>query len=239
MTMTPDVLTPRVLQCAGEVTRRVRFVAVSAALLGIALLSIGVLAVSRAHALLLFAVVLVVAASYLILSAFLFNYGDALAAAVREESSSAFAAAFAQLHRLMIALAVFAIAGTLVIVLQMLPLFLNGVQGGQYSTLRNMRAVARALERYAALHHSYPPSMSAPELFDALHLQGSKLSPEDGWKRELSYSAICAGNSCGSYRLISAGADGIFQSGAPGEAQDDLMYGNGLLLRGPGAEVGR
>jgi len=116
-------------------------------------------------------------------------------------------------------------------------------------TVASMRLLAEALEKYAVDNAEYPQTSFAglkralvPRYLDAL--------PEkDSWGNDFYYAATRYGRH---YRIVSAGADGIFEAGSqeiPDEGDQyeettltddlkmDIVYANGSFMRMPRVAV--
>jgi type II secretory pathway pseudopilin PulG len=134
------------------------------------------------------------------------------------------------------------------------PNLINAInRGRQKRTMLDMKSLGAAIEAYAGDNNQYPSAATMPELATALEPKYLSPLPQlDGWRRPLSYACwqeSPASGGCDTYRIVSAGRDGIFEQPAPrdydeaGEPttdfDDDIVYGNGTFLRYPEGISGR
>jgi TonB family protein len=103
------------------------------------------------------------------------------------------------------------------------------------STARLMDALRLALEAHKMKHRAYPKAKSLSELETALFPEfTSGVAKKDAWGHELRYIASADGRS---YRLVSAGGDGMFEEnswtkrGSLTSADDDAVIENGVFVR--------
>jgi type II secretory pathway pseudopilin PulG len=111
----------------------------------------------------------------------------------------------------------------------------------QKRTMADMRYVGTALEAYAADHQAYPQGDSLDAVRALLTPKYIKQVPTvDGWTHAYRYAPVTDG-----YRLVSAGADGVFDH-PPAEYQKattdsfncDLVYANGEFVVYPTGDAG-
>lgn len=128
-----------------------------------------------------------------------------------------------------------------------IPNFLDALQKAKTKrTMADLRLIGTALESYRVDREMVPQATSFAEL--AEHLQPeylAELPVLDGWQHEFRYQcwSVSGGSDCDSYRMVSAGRDGVFehddlgsygQQTTPwGDYDRDLVYGDGQFLQFP------
>jgi general secretion pathway protein G len=127
-----------------------------------------------------------------------------------------------------------------------IPNFLNAVQRGkQKRTMADIRAVATAVEAYAADQGSYPIAEDVGEL--RLLLEPTyvpRLPVTDGWQHSLRYQAWGEAQGVGGasdYAIVSPGKDGQleqtdfswYESGSTRRFDRDIVFGNGRFVLYP------
>jgi len=132
----------------------------------------------------------------------------------------------------------------------LIPNFLDALQKAKTKrTLADMRMIGTALESYKVDRESIPQTDSVAGLAEFLQpLYLNELPLMDGWQHELRYqcwSRIGSRYPCDSYRLVSAGRDGVFEQSdfqryqegptALGDYDRDLVYGDGGFVQVPGS----
>ena len=131
----------------------------------------------------------------------------------------------------------------------LIPNFLDALQKAKSKrTMADLRIVGTALESYRVDHNAVPAAESVAGLAEYLQpVYLAELPITDGWQRELRYQcwSQSEGSGCDSYRLASAGRDGVFErddlrdygeeTTAVGDYDRDLVYGDGLFLQFPGS----
>lgn len=147
----------------------------------------------------------------------------------------------------------FAIAVMGIIASILIPNFIDALQKAkQKRTVADLRTLGTAVEAYRADRDELPQA----ESFEALV---AMLQPEylgsptriDGWKRPFEWQCwsgtsdpeLEPGSGCNSYRLASAGRDGVFENDSladyeqtefqPTDYDRDLVFGDGLLIQYP------
>ena len=102
-------------------------------------------------------------------------------------------------------------------------------RGRRSSTQADMRALATALERYAADHRGYPTAVLLSDLRSEMVPRYIKSLPTtDGWGHPLIYEAHELG---AGYSLRSPGKDGVFQDiRSSDEWNSDLVIVDGAFL---------
>lgn len=128
-----------------------------------------------------------------------------------------------------------------------IPNFLDALQKAKTKrTMADLRLIGSALEGYRAERETVPSAISVAGLAEYLQPDYlAELPVLDGWQHELRYQcwSQSGGSECDSYRVVSAGRDGLFEhddlSGydqettVPGDYDRDLVYGDGQFLQIP------
>lgn len=120
--------------------------------------------------------------------------------------------------------------------------FMGGLTSGrnrQKRTMSDMRSISTAIEAYGTDVNGYPAAGSIEALVPVLVPRYIRDLPrEDGWGNPYRFASNAK-----SYRLASAGKGGDwdrgnvwdYSEGATRNPEDDLVYGNGMWIRYPGA----
>lgn len=129
----------------------------------------------------------------------------------------------------------------------LIPNFLDALQKAKTKrTLADLRQIGTALESYRVDNGALPAADSLPGLADALLPYLAEFPVIDGWQRELRYQCWpqYGDPGCSTYRLASAGRDGVFEHDDLSEyVQEetsrvdydrDLVYGDGAFVQFPG-----
>jgi general secretion pathway protein G len=131
-----------------------------------------------------------------------------------------------------------------------IPNFLEALQRAkQKRTMVDLRTWGAVLEGYRLDHDGSVPAVgSVEELAGALDLDAAEIPPTtDGWQHPLRYACWSIegeGGGCDTYRMASAGRDGVFEAEdlavyAPGtfgltDYDGDLVVQDGAFVRYPG-----